>query len=368
MRCVAVYVDADADALYVDACDRRRPAAGSTPADPTSTATRLVDGGSTHRCDAIHPGYGFLVRERRLRRGRASTPGWSGSGRRRRRSRRWATSSRAKAAMREPACRCSPTPPSTRRRGRSPSGVGYPGAREGGRRRRRQGHARRARAGRSSPRRSQRRAARRQRRSATAPCSSSATSSTVATSRSRSSATPTAASSTSASASARSSAATRRSSRSRRRRSSTTALRSRDGRRRARRRSRRRLRVGAGTVEFLVDDATGEFFFLEVNTRLQVEHPVTEAGHRDRPRRASSCASPRASRSARPQATSTFTGHAIEARLYAEDPAAGLPARHRHARRLRLPPTRSAGGRAWDARRRDGVDGVGRTSTRCSPR
>ncbi len=82
----------------------------------------------------------------------------------------------------------------------------------------------------------------------------------------------------------------------------------------------------AGTVEFLVDDETGEFFFLEVNTRLQVEHPVTEAVTGIDLVRAQLRIADGEPLELK-QEDICFAGSSIEARLYAENPAAGfLPA------------------------------------------
>ena len=76
----------------------------------------------------------------------------------------------------------------------------------------------------------------------------------------------------------------------------------------------------AGTVEFLVDDKTGEFWFLEVNTRLQVEHPVTEeVTGKDLVYEQLRIA--RGEELGYSQEDITWTGSSIEARLYAEDPS-----------------------------------------------
>jgi len=80
----------------------------------------------------------------------------------------------------------------------------------------------------------------------------------------------------------------------------------------------------AGTVECLLDPATGEFFFLEMNTRLQVEHPITELIHGidlvEEQLRIASGLAPTFD-----PATLTTSGHAIELRVNAEDPKRFLP-------------------------------------------
>lgn len=82
--------------------------------------------------------------------------------------------------------------------------------------------------------------------------------------------------------------------------------------------------TGAGTVEFIVSaDRPDEFFFMEMNTRLQVEHPVTEmVTGVDLVEQQVRIAA--GEKLALEQPEITLTGHAIEARVYAEDPGRGF--------------------------------------------
>ena len=91
--------------------------------------------------------------------------------------------------------------------------------------------------------------------------------------------------------------------------------------------------TGAGTVEFLADDQ-GEFYFLEMNTRLQVEHPVTEeTTGLDLVELQLAVA-----QGGRLDAEPPFTqGHSIEARLYAEDPARGWRPQAGAVHRIEVP-------------------------------
>ncbi len=99
----------------------------------------------------------------------------------------------------------------------------------------------------------------------------------------------------------------------------------------------------AGTVEFIVDTDSGDFFFLEMNTRLQVEHPVTEAicglDLVEMQLRSAIGANLGIS-----QTEVTFSGHSIEARINAEDPSDGFSPRAGDVRHVSVPD-----GVRWDS-------------------
>jgi acetyl-CoA carboxylase, biotin carboxylase subunit len=94
--------------------------------------------------------------------------------------------------------------------------------------------------------------------------------------------------------------------------------------------------VGAGTVEFLVSDVDRSFYFLEMNTRLQVEHPVTELiTGIDLVREQINVAN--GNELSFSQEDIVIRGHAIECRVYAEDPETNFMPSPGTITRLRLP-------------------------------
>ena len=333
VEAVAVYSTADRDALHVELADAAVCIGPPAAMESYLRISNVVAAAETTGCDAVHPGYGFLAENDEFVRAcedndivfigpTADVVEQMGD------------KVRAKEAMRAAGVPLVPGSDGDGRGRRPPGRSGdrrLPGAAQGRGGRGRQGHARGRDGGASSRPRSPRRARRHRRRSATARCTSRSSWRPRGTSRSRCCATRTEASSRSASASARSSGVTRSSSRSRRRQRSTRRRASR-WRRRSRAPARRSDTSTPGTFEFLVGP-DGAFYFIEVNCRLQVEHPVSELVTgidivREQIRIAAGeplVATGRAPR----------RGHAIEIRINAEDPARGfLPrAGHDHAAR-----------------------------------
>ena len=168
---VAVYSDADRAALHVRMADEAIAIGPAPAARELPRIDKIIDAAQAAGADAIHPGYGFLSRERglrrRLRRRRHHLHRPAG----RRDARDGQQDRGAQDGAARPACRSSPAttaPTATasrppRRRSAAATKIGFPVHAQGGGRRRRQGHAPRRRRGRARRRRSRARGARRRR-------------------------------------------------------------------------------------------------------------------------------------------------------------------------------------------------------------
>ena len=274
---VAVYSDADRDAVHVEMADEAVHIGPSPAAQSYLVAEKIIAACKETGAQAVHPGYGFLS-ERASFCEALEAEGIVFIGPKPKaikamgdkiESKKFANAAkcqhRAGLARRHRGCRpCR----KDRRRDR------LSGDDQGLGRRRRQGHAHRLERQRGA-RRLRPRALGGQKLVRRRPRLHRESSSSIrAISRSRCWPTRMATASISASANARSSAATRRSSRRRRRRSSTRETRKAMGEQSVAL-AKAVDYQSAGTVEFIVDSEKN-FYFLEMNTRLQVEHPVTE--------------------------------------------------------------------------------------------